>query len=54
MFLPYWLFGLKCPSTGAYRLLGGARSWCQSGNLLESLLLLLLSCFSRGQLCATP
>ena len=49
-----WLFILRHPSTGAYRLLGGARSWCQSGNLLESLLLLLWSRFSRGQLCATP
>ena len=27
VFLPCWLFGLRCPSTGAHRLLGGARSW---------------------------
>ena len=27
VFLPCWLFGLKCPSIGAYRLLGRARSW---------------------------
>ena len=25
---PCLLFGLRDPSTGAYRLLGGARSWC--------------------------
>ena len=27
VFLLYWLFGLKCPSAGIYRLLCGARSW---------------------------
>ena len=27
VFLPCWLFGLKSPSTGAHKLLTGARSW---------------------------
>ena len=27
LFPPCWLCGLRCSSTGAYRLLGGARSW---------------------------
>ena len=35
-FPPCWLFGLRHPSTEAYRLLGGARSWYQNGNLQES------------------
>ena len=35
VFLPYWLFGLKCPSTGAYRLLGGARPCWKNGGLWE-------------------
>ena len=26
---PSWLFALRCLNTGAYRLLGGARCWCQ-------------------------
>ena len=26
---PPWLFALRCLNTGAYRLLGGARCWCQ-------------------------
>ena len=30
VFLPCWLVGLRFPSTGAYRLLGGAWSWCQN------------------------
>lgn len=34
VFPPYWLAGLRHPSTVAYRLLGRARSWCQKGNLL--------------------
>ena len=34
--LPCWLFGLRRPSTGAYRLLGGAGSWWQNGDLQES------------------
>ena len=29
VFPPCWLFGLRHPSAGAYRLLGGARSWDQ-------------------------
>ena len=36
VFPPRWLFGLRCPSTGAYRLLGGARSWWENGRLPES------------------
>ena len=36
MFPPCWLFGLKCPCTGAYRLLGGTKSLCQNGGLEES------------------
>ena len=35
-FPPCWLFGLRCPSTGACRLLGGARSQCQNGDLQDS------------------
>ena len=31
VFLPCWLFGLRHPSNGAYRLLSGGRSWCQNG-----------------------
>ena len=34
-FLPCWLFGLRCPSTGACRLLSGARSQCHNGDLWE-------------------
>ena len=34
--LPHSLFGLIFPSTGPYRLLGRARSWCQNGGLRES------------------
>ena len=33
--LPCWLFGLRCPSTGAYRLLCGAPSWWKNGSLQE-------------------
>lgn len=33
---PRFLCGLKHPSTGAYRLLVGARSWCQKVSLQES------------------
>ena len=33
MFLPCWLFSLMCPSTGAFRLLGGTRSHCQNCDL---------------------
>ena len=33
MFPLYWLFGL-CP--GAYRLLGGASSWCQNVSLQKN------------------
>lgn len=36
MFSPCWLFGLKRSITGTCGLLGGARSWCQNGNLQES------------------
>ena len=36
VFLLCWLFGLRCFSTGAYRLLVGARSWCQNGGLQGS------------------
>ena len=36
IFLCYWLSGLKWPSSRAYRMLGGARSWWQSGDLQES------------------
>ena len=32
-----WLVGLGHPSTGAYRLLDGVRSWCQNGGFSESL-----------------
>ena len=35
VFLPYWLFSLKCPSTGAYRLLGGSRPCWKNGGLWE-------------------
>ena len=35
MFLPRWLSGLKCPSTGTYRLLGGARPWWKNGGPWE-------------------
>ena len=31
-----WLVGLRHPSTGAYRLLDGVRSWCQNGGFWES------------------
>ena len=31
-----WFPGLRCPSTGVYMLLGGARSWCQNGSLQAS------------------
>ena len=33
--LPCWLFGLRRPSTGAYRMLHGARSWWENGGLQE-------------------
>ena len=36
VFSLYWSFGLRRPGTGAYRLLGRARSWCQNGRLPES------------------
>lgn len=36
VFSPCWLFGLKCSIIGTCRLLGGASSWCQNGNLQES------------------
>ena len=36
LFLPHCLFDLRHPSTGAYRLLGGTRTWCQNGSLQES------------------
>ena len=35
VFLPCWLFGLKCPSIGAYRLLSRARSRWENGDLQE-------------------
>jgi len=35
IFLCYWLFGLKWPSSTAYGMLGGARSWWL-GDLQES------------------
>ena len=35
VFPPCWFFGLRRPSTGAYRILGGARSWWENGSLLE-------------------
>ena len=35
VFLPCWLFGLRCPSTGPYTLLDGARSWLENGGLQE-------------------
>ena len=31
VFLPWWLFWMRYPSTGAYRMLGGARSWGGNG-----------------------
>ena len=34
VFPPCWLFGLRRPSTRAFRLLGGARSRCQNGQLM--------------------
>ena len=34
--LPCSLFVLRHPGTGAYKLLGGVRSYCQNGSLLES------------------
>ena len=36
VFLPCWLFGLRHPSIGTYRLLGGARSSWENGGLQES------------------
>ena len=33
---PCWLFGLRCPSTGAFRLLGGAKSHCQEPKMSTS------------------
>ena len=36
VFLSCWLFGLRHSRTGACRLLGSTRSWCQNGNLWES------------------
>ena len=33
VFPPYWLFGLRHPSTGACKLLGGASSQCQNDAL---------------------
>ena len=36
LFLPCWLFGLRHPSIGPYRLLGRARSWWENGGLQES------------------
>ena len=32
LFLPCWLFGLRCPSTEAYRLLGGASGGLREGS----------------------
>ena len=37
--LPSKLFGLRYPNTGAYKLLGGAWSWCQAIMCLSSLVL---------------
>ena len=31
-----WLFGLRCPSTGVFRLLGGAKSHCQEPKMSTS------------------
>ena len=36
VFPPCLLFGLRYSSTGAYKLLGGLKSQCQSGDLQES------------------
>ena len=36
VFWPCWLFGLRHPRTGAYRLLRGVRSSCQNGSFQES------------------
>ena len=36
VFLPHQLFSLRLPSIGAYRLLGGARSWCQGPKMSAS------------------
>ena len=36
VFQPCWLFGLRHPSTGSCRMLGGARPQCQSNDLCES------------------
>ena len=36
LILPCWLFGLRCPSTGTYRLLGAARSSYQNGSFPRS------------------
>lgn len=33
VFHPCWLIILRCPSTGAHGLLGGARSWWENGDL---------------------
>lgn len=33
---PCWLFGLRYPSTGAFRLLGGAKSHCQEPKMSTS------------------
>ena len=35
VFLPCWLFAPRRPSTGAYRLFGGVRSWLENGSLQE-------------------
>ena len=35
VFLPCWLSDMRNPSTRAYWLLGGARSWGENGSLLE-------------------
>ena len=34
--IPALLVGVKQPRTGAYRLKGGARSWCQNVSLEDS------------------